>query len=176
MAETMKAAVVREFGKPLSIEDVPIPKPGRDQALVKVRSSGVCHTDLHAAKGDWPVKPTLPFVPGHEGYGEVVEVGEGVTELTVGDLVGNAWLWSTCLECRYCRTGWETLATGSCRSTTSEQWPLSTPSDRCWRAAPIPGRSRWPPTPRPPSPTTPHTSLSSASPVRRRVSISTSRW
>ncbi|AVP69784.1 alcohol dehydrogenase AdhP [Prescottella equi] len=109
MAETMKAAVVREFGKPLSIEDVPIPKPGRDQALVKVRSSGVCHTDLHAAKGDWPVKPTLPFVPGHEGYGEVVEVGEGVTELTVGDLVGNAWLWSTCLECRYCRTGWETL-------------------------------------------------------------------
>ncbi|ORL34041.1 zinc-dependent alcohol dehydrogenase [Prescottella equi] len=105
----MKAAVVREFGKPLSIEDVPIPKPGRDQALVKVRSSGVCHTDLHAAKGDWPVKPTLPFVPGHEGYGEVVEVGEGVTELTVGDLVGNAWLWSTCLECRYCRTGWETL-------------------------------------------------------------------
>ena len=110
MAETMKAAVVREFGKPLSIEDVPIPKPGRDQALVKVRSSGVCHTDLHAAKGDWPVKPTLPFVPGHEGYGEVVEVGEGVTELTVGDLVGNAWLWSTCLECRYCRTGWETLS------------------------------------------------------------------
>ncbi|WP_084956111.1 alcohol dehydrogenase AdhP [Prescottella equi] len=109
MAETMKAAVVREFGKPLSIEDVPIPKPGRDQALVKVRSSGVCHTDLHAAKGDWPVKPTLPFVPGHEGNGEVVEVGEGVTELTVGDLVGNAWLWSTCLECRYCRTGWETL-------------------------------------------------------------------
>lgn len=109
MAETMKAAVVREFGKPLSIEDVPIPKPGRDQALVKVRSSGVCHTDLHAAKGDWPVKPTLPFVPGHEGYGEVVEVGEGVTELTVGDLVGNAWLWSACLECRYCRTGWETL-------------------------------------------------------------------
>lgn len=109
MAETMKAAVVREFGKPLSLEDVPIPKPGRDQALVKVRSSGVCHTDLHAAKGDWPVKPTLPFVPGHEGYGEVVEVGEGVTELTVGDLVGNAWLWSACLECRYCRTGWETL-------------------------------------------------------------------
>lgn len=109
MTETMKAAVVHEFGKPLSIEDVPIPRPGRDQALVKVRSSGVCHTDLHAVKGDWPVKPTLPFIPGHEGYGEVVEVGEGVTELAVGDLVGNAWLWSACLECRYCRTGWETL-------------------------------------------------------------------
>lgn len=109
MTDTMKAAVVREFGKPLSIEYVPIPRPGRDQALVKVRSSGVCHTDLHAAKGDWPVKPTPPFIPGHEGYGEVVEVGEGVTELAVGDLVGSAWLWSACLECRYCRTGWETL-------------------------------------------------------------------
>ncbi|CAM2831947.1 alcohol dehydrogenase AdhP [Prescottella defluvii] len=109
MTETMKAAVVREFGKPLSIEEVPIPKPARDQALVKVRSSGVCHTDLHAAKGDWPVKPQPPFIPGHEGYGEVVELGEGVTDLAVGDLVGNAWLWSSCLECRYCRTGWETL-------------------------------------------------------------------
>ncbi|MDH6678028.1 D-arabinose 1-dehydrogenase-like Zn-dependent alcohol dehydrogenase [Rhodococcus sp. LBL1] len=64
MTETMKAAVVREFGKPLSIEDVPVPTPGRHQALVKVRSSGVCHTDLHAAKGDWPVKPTPPLVDG----------------------------------------------------------------------------------------------------------------
>ncbi|GAB2639780.1 alcohol dehydrogenase AdhP [Prescottella soli] len=109
MTETMKAAVVREFGKPLSIEDVPVPAPGRHQALVKVRSSGVCHTDLHAAKGDWPVKPTPPFIPGHEGYGEIVALGEGDTDLGVGDLVGNAWLWSACLECRYCRTGWETL-------------------------------------------------------------------
>ncbi|MCL2535021.1 MAG: alcohol dehydrogenase AdhP [Nocardiaceae bacterium] len=109
MTETMKAAVVHEFGKPLTVEEVPVPTPGRNQALVKVRSSGVCHTDLHAAKGDWPVKPTLPFVPGHEGYGEIVALGDGDTDLAVGDLVGNAWLWSTCLECRYCRTGWETL-------------------------------------------------------------------
>jgi len=109
MTETMKAAVVHEFGKPLTVEELPVPTPGRNQALVKVRSSGVCHTDLHAAKGDWPVKPTLPFVPGHEGYGEIVALGDGDTDLAVGDLVGNAWLWSTCLECRYCRTGWETL-------------------------------------------------------------------
>ncbi|SDE03487.1 alcohol dehydrogenase AdhP [Rhodococcus tukisamuensis] len=109
MSETMKAAVVHEFGKPLTIEDLPIPVPGRNEALVKVATSGVCHTDLHAANGDWPVKPSLPFVPGHEGAGTVVALGEGVTELEVGQRVGNAWLWSACLECRYCRTGWETL-------------------------------------------------------------------
>lgn len=109
MVGTMKAAVVHEFGKPLVVEEVPIPTPGPNQALVKLETSGVCHTDLHAAEGDWPVKPNPPFIPGHEGVGTVVELGEGVTELTVGQRVGNAWLWSACMECRYCRTGWETL-------------------------------------------------------------------
>ena len=69
MAKTMKAAVVREFKKPLSIEEVPVPEVGPGQILVKIEASGVCHTDLHAADGDWPVKPSPPFIPGHEGVG-----------------------------------------------------------------------------------------------------------
>jgi propanol-preferring alcohol dehydrogenase len=109
MTTTMQAAVVTEFAKDLQIQDIPVPTPGRGQALVKVITSGVCHTDLHAAEGDWPVKPSPPFVPGHEGVGEVVALGEGVADLAVGDLVGNAWLWSACGDCQYCRTGWETL-------------------------------------------------------------------
>ena len=106
---TMQAAVVRAFGEDLTIEDVPLPTPGPGQALVKLLTSGVCHTDLHAAEGDWPVKPTPPFIPGHEGVGEVVALGDGVTKLTVGQLVGNAWLFSACGDCQYCNTGWETL-------------------------------------------------------------------
>ncbi|PYH00342.1 alcohol dehydrogenase AdhP [Arthrobacter stackebrandtii] len=105
----MQAAVVKEFGTPLSVEEYPLPTPGPGQALVKLISSGVCHTDLHAAEGDWPVQPSPPFVPGHEGVGEVVALGEGVTSLAVGDRVGNAWLWTACGDCEYCRTGWETL-------------------------------------------------------------------
>lgn len=106
---TMQAAVVHAFGKDLTIDDVPVPTPGPGQALVKLISSGVCHTDLHAVMGDWPVKPNPPFIPGHEGVGTVIALGEGVTNLKVGQLVGNAWLFSACGECRYCRTGWETL-------------------------------------------------------------------
>jgi len=106
---TMKAAVTHEFGAPLIVEDVPVPRPGPGQALVKLISTGVCHTDLHAIQGDWPVKPVPPFIPGHEGVGTVVALGEGVTDLAVGQLVGNAWLWSACGTCEYCRTGWETL-------------------------------------------------------------------
>lgn len=106
---TMTAAVVHELGAGLTVEDVPVPRPGPGQALVKLISSGVCHTDLHAVQGDWPVKPSPPFIPGHEGVGTVVALGEGVTDLAIGQLVGNAWLWSACGTCQYCRTGWETL-------------------------------------------------------------------
>ena len=105
----MHAAVVPSLGAKLDVKDVEIPEPGPGQVLVKNISSGVCHTDLHAVQGDWPVKPTPPFIPGHEGVGRVEKVGEGVTSMKVGDLVGNAWLWSACGECEYCRTGWETL-------------------------------------------------------------------
>ena len=106
---TMHAAVVREFGAPLAVEVVPMPEPSSGQALVRLISTGVCHTDLHAVEGDWPVKPSPPFIPGHEGVGEVVALGSGVTDLTVGDIVGSAWLWSACGSCEYCLTGWETL-------------------------------------------------------------------
>lgn len=109
MPKTMKAAVVRTFGRPLAIEDVPIPTPGPGEVLVKIVASGVCHTDLHAAEGDWPVKPALPFIPGHEGAGVVAALGPGVTGLKEGDPVGIAWLHDACGTCEYCITGWETL-------------------------------------------------------------------
>lgn len=109
MVKTMKAAVVRAFGKPLTIEDVPVPVPGPGELLVKVIACGVCHTDLHAASGDWPVKPVPPFIPGHEVAGVVAALGPGVTDFKEGDPVGVAWLHDACLSCEYCETGWETL-------------------------------------------------------------------
>ncbi|KRP90684.1 MULTISPECIES: alcohol dehydrogenase AdhP [Bradyrhizobium] len=106
---TMKAAIVKQFGKPLVIEDVPVPQPGPGEVLVKVKACGVCHTDLHAASGDWPVKPVPPFIPGHEAAGIVAALGPGVKNLKVGDAVGVAWLHDACMSCEYCETGWETL-------------------------------------------------------------------
>ena len=104
-----KAAVVHEFGDPLVVEDVPKPAPGIGQVVVKVEASGLCHTDIHAAHGDWPVKPSPPFTPGHEGVGIVEAVGEGVTEVAVGDRVAMPWLGYACGVCDYCVSGWETL-------------------------------------------------------------------
>jgi propanol-preferring alcohol dehydrogenase len=105
----MKAAVVRQFGEPLVLEDRPIPEPGPGQVSIRMLASGLCHTDIHAANGDWPVKPTPPFVPGHEGVGQVHAVGAGVTSSSVGDIVAVPWLGYACGECKHCRTGWETL-------------------------------------------------------------------
>jgi alcohol dehydrogenase, propanol-preferring len=105
----VKAAVVRELGKPVVLEDRPIPDPGPGQVVVKIEASGLCHTDIHAANGDWPVKPTPPFVPGHEGVGIVATVGAGVTRVREGDRVAIPWLGWACGECEYCLTGWETL-------------------------------------------------------------------
>jgi len=109
MTETMRAAVVHEFGAPLAIERLPIPKPGPGQVLIRMEASGVCHTDLHAADGDWPVKPAPPFVPGHEGVGRVAALGDGVTRLSIGERVGIAWLGEACGQCEFCLSGWETL-------------------------------------------------------------------
>lgn len=105
----MRAAIVHTFGQPLAIEDIPTPEPGPGEILVKVEASGVCHTDLHAARGDWPVRPRLPFIPGHEGAGIVAAIGPGVTGVKEGDAVGVPWLHSACGHCSYCVTGWETL-------------------------------------------------------------------
>lgn len=109
MPKTMRAAVVREFGKPLVIEEVKVPEVGPGQILVKIAATGVCHTDLHAAEGDWPVKPSPPFIPGHEGVGHVVAVGQGVMHVREGDRVGVPWLYSACGHCVHCLGGWETL-------------------------------------------------------------------
>lgn len=109
MAKTMQAAVVEQFGRPLQIRELAVPIPGLGQVLVQVVATGVCHTDLHAADGDWPVKPTLPFIPGHEGAGIAVALGPGVKHLKEGDRVGIAWLHSACGYCDFCLSGWETL-------------------------------------------------------------------
>ncbi|RZL33292.1 MAG: alcohol dehydrogenase AdhP [Rubrivivax sp.] len=109
MMATMKAAVVRSFDQPLELTDVPVPDVTPGQVLVKVVASGVCHTDLHAARGDWPVKPTLPFIPGHEGVGFVAALGAGVKGIKEGDRVGVPWLHTACGHCEHCITGWETL-------------------------------------------------------------------
>ena len=105
----MKAAVVTDFDAPLTIEDRPIPAPAPGQVLVRIESSGLCHTDIHAARGDWPVKPTPPFVPGHEGVGVVQAVGTGVTVRAIGDRVALPWLGHACGRCDHCVSGWETL-------------------------------------------------------------------
>lgn len=105
----MKAAVVTDFRKPLEIQELPVPDPGPGEVLVRMETSGLCHTDIHAAHGDWPVKPTPPFVPGHEGVGVVEKLGAGVTERALGDRVAIAWLGYACGKCRYCIGGWETL-------------------------------------------------------------------
>ncbi|GAA0504943.1 zinc-dependent alcohol dehydrogenase [Paractinoplanes deccanensis] len=105
----MRAAVVTSFAEPLVVREVPIPLPGPGQIRVRVEASGLCHTDIHAARGDWPVKPAPPFVPGHEGVGIVNHVGPGVTEHRVGDRVAVPWLGRACGTCEYCVTGWETL-------------------------------------------------------------------
>ncbi len=109
MNKSMKAAVVHAFGEPLTIGQLPVPDPGPDEIVVKIVATGVCHTDLHAARGDWAVKPSLPLVPGHEGVGHVAAVGSGVSHVKEGDLVGVPWLYDACGRCEYCQTGWETL-------------------------------------------------------------------
>ncbi|MDT4909217.1 MAG: alcohol dehydrogenase, propanol-preferring [Pseudonocardiales bacterium] len=105
----MKAAVVTNFQSPLEIQDLPVPEPGSGEVLVRIETSGLCHTDIHAAHGDWPVKPVPPFIPGHEGIGVIEQLGAGVTTRAVGDRVAIAWLGYACGECRHCIGGWETL-------------------------------------------------------------------
>jgi len=107
--ETMRAVVVHAFDEPPRVEEVPKPKAGPGEIVVRIEASGLCHTDIHAAHGEWPVKPKLPFTPGHEGVGIVEELGEGVTEVALGDRVAIPWLGYACGTCDYCVSGWETL-------------------------------------------------------------------
>jgi propanol-preferring alcohol dehydrogenase len=109
MPSKMNAAVVEQFRKPLVLREWDIPSAGPGQIVIKTEACGVCHTDLHAACGDWPVKPTLPFIPGHEAIGLVTAVGSGVNIVKEGDRVGVPWLYSACGHCEYCLTAWETV-------------------------------------------------------------------
>jgi propanol-preferring alcohol dehydrogenase len=105
----MRAAVVTAFRAPIQMQELAVPQPGAGEVLVRIEVTGLCHTDIHAAHGDWPVTPAPPFVPGHEGIGRIEAVGAGVTTRSVGDRVAIAWLASACGECRHCIGGWETL-------------------------------------------------------------------
>lgn len=105
----MRAAVVHQLGQPLRIDDVATPSPSAGEVLVRIETSGLCHTDIHAANGDWPIKPTPPFIPGHEGVGIVESVGAGVTRVHEGDRVAVPWLGWACGACEACASGWETL-------------------------------------------------------------------
>jgi propanol-preferring alcohol dehydrogenase len=107
--KTMQAAVVPALGAKLEIQRLPVPEPGPGQVLVRMEASGLCHTDIHAAHGDWPVKPTVPFIPGHEGVGVIEALGPGASVHRVGQRVAIAWLGSACGTCSYCLSGWETL-------------------------------------------------------------------
>ncbi len=102
MTQKMKVAQVEQFGQALVLKELDVPTPGPGQILVKTEACGVCHTDLHAAGGDWPLKPSLPFTPGHEGIGIVTVLGAGVTAVKVGDRVGVPWLYSACGHCEFC--------------------------------------------------------------------------
>jgi propanol-preferring alcohol dehydrogenase len=105
----MRASVVTAFDRDIQIQDVPVPVPGPNQVLVRIEASGLCHTDIHAAHGDWPVLPTLPFTPGHEGVGIVNAVGSGVDAVRIGDRVALPWFGYGCGRCGYCVDGRETL-------------------------------------------------------------------
>ncbi len=109
MSSKMQAAVVEQFGKPLVLKELDVPTPGPGQVLVKTEACGVCHTDLHARNGDWPLKPALPFTPGHEGIGIVTALGAAVTAVKLGDRVGVPWLYSACGHCEYCLSARETV-------------------------------------------------------------------
>ena len=108
----MKAAVLREFKSPLSMEEVAKPTLAPDEVLIEVHACGVCHSDLHVADGDWPqIVPITkkPLILGHEIAGRVAEVGEQVSDLRVGDRVGLPWVHWTCGVCEFCRDGNENL-------------------------------------------------------------------
>nr|WP_318023556.1 zinc-dependent alcohol dehydrogenase [Mycoplasmopsis fermentans] len=109
MAKTTMKAFVVEKPKQWSVKEVPIPKPGPKQVLIRMETSGVCHTDLHAANYDWLVEPKYPLIPGHEGIGIVEKLGPGCTRLKKGDRVCLAWLHDACGLCEWCLQGEETL-------------------------------------------------------------------
>lgn len=111
--EKQWAQVVEQKGGPPIYKQIPVPKPGPDEVLVKLAYTGVCHTDLHAMKGDWPLPLKMPLVGGHEGAGVVVAKGDLAQGLEIGDHAGIKWLNGSCLACEFCQTGDEPLCAGA---------------------------------------------------------------
>ncbi|KAK0512015.1 hypothetical protein JMJ35_005143 [Cladonia borealis] len=107
--EKQWAQVIEKTGGPVEYKQIPVQKPGPDEVLVNIKYSGVCHTDLHAVNGDWPIPTKLPLVGGHEGAGVVVARGELVKDVEIGDHAGVKWLNGSCLSCDFCQTGDEPL-------------------------------------------------------------------
>lgn len=108
----MNAAILREFKRPLTIEETARPTPDAHEVLIEVEACGVCHSDLHVADGDWPQFERItkrPLILGHEIAGRVVENGASVENLAIGDRVGVPWVHWTCGECDFCREGSENL-------------------------------------------------------------------
>lgn len=105
--ETQKGIIYQEVDGPLIYGDLLVPEPKPNEILVNVKYSGVCHSDLHIWKGDWPASPKLPLVGGHEGAGIVVAKGSLVNNFEVGDYAGIKWLNGSCLGCEYCQLGYE---------------------------------------------------------------------
>ena len=108
----MKAAVLREFKKPLSIVEIERPSPGAEEVLIEVEACGVCHSDLHVADGDWGQFASIvkkPLILGHEIAGRVIEKGEQARAIQIGDRVGVPWVHWTCGECEFCREGRQRL-------------------------------------------------------------------
>lgn len=104
---TQKAIVFEKNNGPLEYKDIPVPKPKENELLINVKYSGVCHTDLHAWQGDWPLPTKLPLVGGHEGAGVVVGMGSNVKGWKVGDYAGIKWLNGSCMQCEFCQRGCE---------------------------------------------------------------------
>ena len=104
----MRAMLLTAAGQPLVSSDLPMPRPGPGELLVKVAACAVCRTDLHVVDGELP-DPKLPLIPGHEIVGRVEEIGAGVANFQVNDRVGIPWLGWTCGECEYCISGRENL-------------------------------------------------------------------
>jgi len=103
------AAVIEKTGGPVEYKEIDVPKPGPDEVLINIKYSGVCHTDLHAVNGDWPLATKLPLVGGHEGAGVIVAKGELVQDLEIGDHAGVKWINGTCLQCDFCQQSDEPL-------------------------------------------------------------------
>jgi propanol-preferring alcohol dehydrogenase len=108
----MRAAILHDFKKRLSIEELGRPHPEGDEVLIQVEACGVCHSDVHVADGDWTQLARIvkrPLILGHEIAGRVVEKGGAVIDLQIGDRVGVPWIHWSCGECEFCREDNENL-------------------------------------------------------------------